>query len=143
MKFFHPQIQLARETVLYEPDAYYLHVVTFCPRTSFRADGFEVDGSALAEGRYMVRVKLREDMELPDFNYITPVVHTIALGSIDFPGSEGAIEVQVVGDVIDTGSGGTRGDTEPEPPPKTGGKGTVSTPDADDQSRPISDDMLF
>ncbi|MEZ4941913.1 MAG: hypothetical protein R3D58_13625 [Saprospiraceae bacterium] len=139
MKFFHPQIQLARETVFDEPDAYYLHVVTFCPNTSFRADGFSVSEAHLAEGRLEVAVKLRKDPGLPEMNYITPIVHTIALGSIAFPNEEGDIEVQVeVEGAVGSGSG-TRSDTEPT---KTGGKGTVSTTTADDKSRPILDDFF-
>ncbi len=140
MKFFHPQIQLARETVLDEPDAFYLHIVTFCPRTCFRADGYEVDDSELSGGKYKVQIKLRQDPALPDFGYITPVVHTIALGSIAFPGGEGEIEVQVQGAVMESGGSGTRGDTNP--PTKTGGTGTVGTTGADSTSKPIDPDSL-
>ncbi|MCB0577074.1 MAG: hypothetical protein KDC61_21120 [Saprospiraceae bacterium] len=152
MKFFHPQIQLARETVLneseYEPDVFYLHIVTFCPRTCFRADGYETPGfgpnnETQAEGLYKVVIKLIQDTTLPDYGYITPVVHTIALGSIDFPGGEGEIEVQVQGAVVENDGGGMRGDTNPPTTTtKTGGTGTVGTTGADSISRPIEEDSL-
>lgn len=143
MKFFHPQIQLARETVFDEPDAFYLHIVTFCPRTCFRADGYSTEAGELANGLYKVSIKLLQDMALPDFGYITPVVHTIALGSIDFPGGEGEIEVQVLGAVLEEGSSSTRGATNPpKSTTKTGGKGTVSTTSAEDKSRPIDPNSL-
>lgn len=138
MKFFHPQIQLARETVLDQPDAFYLHIVTFCPRTCFRADGYTTDAGELADGLFKVSIQLLQDPALPDFAYITPVVHTIALGGIAFPGGEGAIQVQVLGAVTEGGTAGTRGATNPPTTTtKTGGTGTVSTSDADDKSRPI------
>ncbi|MFN0215054.1 MAG: hypothetical protein ACKVT2_12430 [Saprospiraceae bacterium] len=140
MKFFKPQVQLARQTILDEPDAYYLHVVTFCPRTSFRADGYSVSDADLAEGIFTVTVKLLQDPELPDFDYITPVVHTLALGGIAFPGGEGWIEVQVMGAVPGGAAAGGRG--EPATTTKTGGKGTVSTTDADNKSKPIRNDEL-
>ena len=143
MKFFHPQIQLARETVLDEPDAYYLHIVTFCPRSCFRADGYSTDAGELADGLLKVSINLRQDPELPDFEYITPVVHTLALGSIDFPGGEGAIRIQVLGAVPTGGSpGASRDANPPATTTKTGGTGTVSTSDADDKSRPIDPDFL-
>lgn len=138
MKFFHPQIQLARETVLDEPDAYFLHVVTFCPRTCFREDGHEIDLSELAQNRCIVTVKLREDPTLPDFYYITPVVHTFLLSGVVFPAGEGEIKVQVVGAVLEEGSG-TRNVTPTTT--KTGGAGTVSTTTADANPRPISPEL--
>lgn len=143
MKFFKPQIQLAREAVLDESDAFSLHIVTFCPRTCFRADGHSVSDEALGQGTYKVTINLLQDPALPDFGYITPVVHTLALGSIDFPGGEGEIEVTVQGAVLEEGSGAR--DVDPPPPTtttKTGGKGTVSTTDADESPRPIPGDFL-
>lgn len=144
MKFFHPQVQLACETHLDEPTAYYLHVVTFCPRTNFRADGFLInDSDLLTEGIYTVEVNLRQDPALPDFDYITPVVHTLALGSIPFPMGEGLIEVQVKGAVFDAPASGARANTKPpSTKTKTGGKGAVSTVDADNKSRPMGSDNL-
>lgn len=143
MKFFKPQVQLARETVLDEPDAFYLHIVTFSPRTNFRADGYSVSDANLAEGIYNVTVNLVQDTALPDFDYITPVVHTIALGSIAFPELEGWIQVQVMGAVPEEPSSGARGDTNPPTTTtKTGGTGTVSTSDADNKSRPVDSNSL-
>ncbi len=142
MKFFKPQVQLARETIFDEPDAYYLHVVTFCPRTSFRADGYTTDSSELANGLYKVVINLQQDPALPDFEYITPVVHTLSLGNIAFPGGEGWIEVQVIGAVIEENARNTRDTNPPTTTTKTGGTGTVSTADADNKSRPILTDQL-
>lgn len=139
MKFFHPQIQLARESMFDQPDAYFVHVVTFCPRTSFRADGFSTDAGELANGLYKVVVKLRQDPALPDFESITPVVHTIALGNIAFPGGEGDVQVQVQGVTIQEGAGGSR---DADPPTQTGGTGTVGTGTAEDRSRPIDSNSL-
>ena len=143
MKFFHPQIQLARETVLDQPDAYYLHVVTFCPRTSFRANGYEIDESELPKCKYIVRVRLLQDNALPDFRYITPVVHTMALGSVAFPGGEGLFEVTVVGDVLGENYSAARSDDPPPNTTKTGGTGTMGSTSADNETKPLLFDSLF
>jgi hypothetical protein len=140
MKFFKPQVQLARQSILDAPDAYFLHIVTFCPRTCFRADGYSVSSANLAQGIYNVQINLLQDASLPDFGYITPVVHTLNLGSIAFPGGEGLIEVQVQG-VMHSEPGIDRDPTTP-PTTKTGGTGTVSTSDADSNPRPIPNDFL-
>ena len=142
MKLFQPQLQLARETYMDEPDAFFLHVVTFCSNTSFRADGHSVNDSLLNEGKLEVEVKIYQDPDLPDMNYLTPIVHTIKLGHIAFPEDEGVIDVRVIGDVQVAPSTVTRSGTKPGTKTKTGGKGTVSTTSADDKSRPIDDDHL-
>lgn len=143
MKFFKPQVQLAREIVLDEPDHYYLHVVTFCPRSCFRADGHETDAGELADNKYKVRIKLRQDPGLPDLEYITPVVHTLTLGGISFPSGEGEIEVSVVGEVTAVATGGTR-NVDPAPTTtKTGGTTTVGTTGSDGKTKPIDSDSLY
>jgi hypothetical protein len=142
MQLFHPNLQLYRETVLDAPDAYYLHVVTFCPRSQFRADGHEIVGfhaDNTIEGSYKIRVKLLEDAALPNLDVLTPIVHTFALGSVAFPQGEGWFEVQVIGETLDTSGGGTlsrSGD------PKTGGTGAVQSTTATSGSRPIDDTRL-
>ena len=72
--------------------------------------------------------------------YITPLVHTLDLGTIAFPGGEGEIKVTLVGEVV-ASRGATR-DTNPTTTTKTGGTGTVSTTDSDDKTRPISENSL-
>jgi hypothetical protein len=142
MQFFHPTLHLSRETTLDAPDAYYLHVVTFCPRARFRANGHEIVGfhtGNTIEGSYKIKVKLFEDAALPDLDALTPVVHTLALGSIAFPEGEGWFEVQVIGETLDTSGGGTLSRSGE---PKTGGTSTVSTVSADNKTRPIEDDKL-
>jgi hypothetical protein len=141
MRFFHPQIQLARESVPNKPDAFYLHVVTYCPRTCFRAFGHFVDDSELDKGKYKVKVRLLEDPEMPDLMYITPVAHTIPLGSIDFPGGEGEVDVEVIGQVPDPSGVRTRSGG-PAQKTKTGGQGTVSTVTADTKTRQSEWDEL-
>lgn len=141
MKFFKPQIQLARERQLDAPSLYYVHVVTFCPRTSFRADGHTIDDEDLHSGLYRVTVNLLEDTTLPDMEYITPVVHTIDLGEIEFPDGEGWIEVGVAGVDVEEEERSAR-NNNPTTTTKTGGKGTVSTTEAEDKTRPIMANSL-
>ncbi|MEO6037322.1 MAG: hypothetical protein ABIQ93_02845 [Saprospiraceae bacterium] len=141
MKFFKPQVQLARQHQMDAADTYLLHIVTFCPRTCYRADGHSVDTDELANGLYKVTINLLQDTTLPDMEYITPVVHTLDLGAISFPNGDGWIQVNVLGAVVENTTRNTR-DTTPTTT-KTGGSGTVSTTDADDKARPISADSLI
>ena len=142
MHLFHPTLHLARETILDAPDAYYLHVVTFCPRSRFRANGHEIVGfhaENTIEGSYKIKVKLLEDAALPDLDVLTPVVHTLDLGSVAFPEGEGWFEVQVIGETLDTSGGGVLSRSGE---PKTGGTGAVKTTTATNKSRPIDEDTL-
>lgn len=141
MKFFKPVVQLARERHLTGPDSFFLHVVTFCPRTVYRADGHSVSSANLStEGLYEVTVNLQEDSTLSDMEYITPVVHTIDLGTIEFPDGEGWIQVTVSGGPQASGNG-QRDAADPTTTTKTGGSGTVSTMDADEKSRPLANSL--
>ncbi|MBK9492733.1 MAG: hypothetical protein IPO07_31135 [Haliscomenobacter sp.] len=67
MKFFHPVIQLGKESGELA-DKYFLHVVTFCPRSNFQADGFSIKNEKLAEGRLKVTVKLKQRLNFPILN---------------------------------------------------------------------------
>lgn len=142
MKFFQPQLHLVRDRQLDQPDIYYLHVVTFCPRSSFRANGYSVSDAQLQqEGVLSVTLQLKQDPGLPDFDSVTPVVHTIDLGAVPFPGAEGWVDVEVLGTVLETTGEGEPG-AEKVSKPKTGGKGTVSTTHASEKARPGSDEFL-
>lgn len=125
MKFFHPVIQLGKESGELA-DHYFLHVVTFCPRSNFQADGFNINNANLADGLLKVTVKLKQVAALPNFEFITPVVHSIDLGAVAFPFEDCTIEVSVVGDVFQEPTSNTRS-TDAPTTTKTGGTGTVST----------------
>ena len=125
MKFFHPVIQLGKESGELA-DKYFLHVVTFCPRSNFQADGFSINNENLADGLLKVTVKLKQGAALPNFEFITPVVHSIDLGAIAFPFEDNTVEVTVVGDVLQEPTSNKRATDAPKTT-KTGGTGTVST----------------
>ncbi|MCB0552719.1 MAG: hypothetical protein KDD02_04135 [Phaeodactylibacter sp.] len=127
MKLYKPQVQLVRRRKLDEPDEYYLHSVTFCGRTSYRADGHSpIPEQADADGVLSVSLAIVQDPALPDFEYLTPVVHTISLGSPVANGQELIVEVSA-SDGVASRSTTSEGD------PTT----TVSSVDADEDSRPI------
>lgn len=127
MKLYKPQVQLVRRPKLDEPDEYFLHAVTFCGRTSYRSDGHSpIPAQADADGVLSVVLAIVQDPELPDFDYLTPVVHTLSLGSPVAKGQELIVEVSA-SDGIASRS------TTSESDPTT----TVSSVDADEDSRPI------
>ncbi len=140
MRFFKPQVQIAKEPQFDAPPHYFAHVVTFCPNTRFRAGNVEISEAELqSKGIYHVTVKLVEDRDLPDMEFITPVVHTLALGEIPFPNGDGWIRVTVESD-----SGGTAGnarDTNPTPTTKTGGSTSQNTAEATPRMRPIDESL--
>lgn len=133
MKLFSPQLQLYRTQEVGQPDDYFVHVITFCPQTNYRADGHLIDASRLSENLLQVTIKVRQDNTLPDLDCLTPVTHTLALGAIAFPGGEGWVRIKVEGTTLDA---------RPGDPPKSGGVKTVSSVDADNKSRPLDTHQL-
>lgn len=121
MKLFKPQVQLVKVTDAISPDEYHLHVVTFTDMSNYREDGYWV-GTVDQSGVLVVKVKAILDGSIMDFPYLTPIVHTINLGALAFPGGEGFIEV-----IFEDSMRG----------PNTGKKNIVRTVDADEDSRPI------
>lgn len=135
MKFYKPQVQLVRRSIMDEPDQYFLHAVTFCPRTSFRADGHAPVAEAIAEnGVLPVDLYIQQDAALPDFEYITPVVHTVELGSLPFEEEDGVIAVNVFVKKNDQVLERTAPPTDPDDPDATS---TVSPTEADEDDRPM------
>lgn len=130
MKLFKPQLQLARESEEQSDgsfrDHYYLHVVTFTDRTNYRADDCVVDDTALAsEGKIKIKAYMYQDLDIPDFNYLTPVVHTLDLGMPVEVGTEFIVEVTArLGMTERNGGSGSGGSTQ------TGSSG------ADEDGRP-------
>lgn len=156
MKFYKPQLQLARTNSLNAEGAfetnYTLHAITLCRRTSFRAAGYEL-GEQVRDGVFPVTLHIRQDADMPDLEYITPVVHTIELGAIDADEEEVLVEVHVKVEVLEgspavladvehgmrsrsTTPASSSSTTQTSTTTKTGTKATVSSSDADDESRP-------
>lgn len=139
MDYFLPQIELGREIVLDEPDAFYLHVITVCPRTNFRAGSHQFDNSDLGNGIFKVTLTLEQDPTMLDLAFDTPVVFTLELGSIPFPDEEGIVSVDVI--IPDTLTGGAANRTESDPPPPTKTSGSASSSQAKDNPKPIPPDI--
>lgn len=129
MKFFKPQVQLIRRTIMDEAPAYLIHVVTFCDRTNYQADGYEALANNLnAEGEYEVHLNIIQKEDLPDLSYITPVTHSINLGQLPFGSGNGTITIKAfVSELI-----ASRGDNEK-------GKTKVETTDPDEEDRPMGE----
>ena len=141
MKFYNPVIQLGKETGELA-DKYFLHVVTFCSRSNFQANGFSISDEKLADGLLKVTVKLKQAAQIPNFEFITPVVHSIDLGAVAFPFEDSTVEVTVIGDVLQEPTSNARS-TDAPTTTKTGGTGTVSTTTASTRERPGDDPTLF
>lgn len=92
MKLFKPQVQLTKITEASVPDDYYIHVVTFTDWTNYREDGYTI-GEMEEDGTLPVTVKAIQDENIIDLNYLTPVVHTIKLGAVEFPTGGGIVKV--------------------------------------------------
>jgi hypothetical protein len=142
MKFYNPVIQLGKETGELA-DKYFLLVVTFCSRSNFQADGFSVNDEELPNGLLKVTVNLKQVAQLPNFEFITPIVHHIDLREVAFPFADCTIAVTVSGTVFQEPTSHSRAADAPPTTVKTGGTGTVSTTQADDKIRPADDPTLF
>ena len=126
MRHYTPQVQLIKRTNMDVADEYWLHAVTFCDKTYYCSAGnAPLPDQVDDDGIYHVELKIAQDMELPDFQMITPVVHTINLGNLPFEEEHGLLKVSLSVDV--------RGDTQPA------GSVTVSSTSATKDDRPFND----
>lgn len=121
MKLFRPQIQLAKLTDVAGPDIYYLHVITLTDFTNYVPSGHVV-GTMDLDGTLPITVSAVIDESVPALRYITPIVHTIELGPLEFPLEGGLIEV-----TFDDGSRGTT----------NGKKNVARSVDADEDAKPF------
>ena len=123
-----PQLRLFVDRSFDEPDAYTLHAVTLCKRTSFRADGHLPLPAALEEnGVWKITLKIKQDETLPDFVADTPVVHSLKLGPLPEEAEEAQIKVELqVEQLVQQ-----RGVAEEEKP-----KAEIHTTSAQEDSRP-------
>lgn len=132
MKLFKPQLQLAKESEMQDDgsfrDHYYLHVVTFTDKSNYREADYDINpGQLQSKGIIDIKLYIRQDNDIVDLNYLTPVVHTLDLGTPVEKGEEFMIKVDVVkgGPSRDPGSGGSAG------------SGQTGSSDADEDGRPI------
>ena len=135
MKFYKPQVELAKIVDPNAPTEFVLHSVIFCRYTNYKANGYETDLTDLEDGVVAVTLKLDQDINLPEFEFITPVVHTINLGAINFPEGDGWIDIDVVGAVIEE-EGEGRGTDTVSKTTKPGSKTTVSTAHSTTKTKP-------
>ena len=121
MKLFQAQVQLAKQADMDLHPEYWLHAVTFCDQSHFVAAGHGPLPNAINEhGEIEIDLFITRDIEMPDLNFLTPVVHTIYLGRI-----EG--EFLLIANVKEI----TRGNDNP------GGNSSVSSGSANEKEKPI------
>lgn len=133
MKLFKPQVQIFRRRMWEQPDEFFLHAVTFCPRTPFKANGYSIDKE---ENVIRVSLQIIKDPAAPDFEYLTPIVHTISLGSFEDQSDEGEIDVAVV---IESPVLSRGGNEPPKSESTPAAQTTVKSTSADEDSRPVLD----
>ena len=122
MKLRKPIPQLTRKKLENGDYHYWLHVVTFYPKTNFVANGhFEIEQKLNEQNMFVIDLKVKRDHSLKKMNYLTPVVHTIEVGTTPFGGGEGIFCVRTFtkGDIRDgvpgetiLGSGGSDDDDD-------------------------------
>lgn len=121
----YPYVRLFKEQNFEGTEEYILHSVTFFNRTNYRADGHEPVPSVPTAGAWEIRLKVRKDPELPDHEGLTPVVHTLVLGSLPEEMGDVLVKVSVTEELPET---------QEESKPKA--VSTVSTTSASEESRP-------
>ncbi len=98
MKIAKPQVHLRKNT---STGTYMIHVVTWMDYTKFRANGYDTLPTSPVDGLYPIVLKIIEDEAIPNMQLLTPIVHTLALGSIELNGSHPFIEVTVINESKD------------------------------------------
>ena len=120
MKLYQPQVQLAKRVHIDGPNEYWLHSVIFCDQTRYIAAGHAPVPTEPDANRVLpVTLFIAQDLERPDLNFLTPVVHSIYLGRFDLD-----ILVQVTAKEVSRGT-------------SNGGSTTVSSTSASEKDKPI------
>ncbi len=128
MKLNKPQIQLVRRRMVDADDEFSLHAVTFFKQSNLRASGtYPIPTTLEDDGSLAVDLKVIEDPDIPYFEYLTPVVHTIELGVLPFANGDGLIKIRTIVERL------SRDGDDP-------GEAKVMSSDADEDSRPIGHD---
>lgn len=147
MSFNKPQIQLYKKSKVDASPEYILHCVTFFKKTNVRSAGHDpIPKKASDEdGIKVLRVKIniKKDSAIAELEGLTPVVHTINLGS-PFGREDGYVDVELYiegeeelekkREAATTRS--TTTTTTGQTTKKQVGKTSTGTADADDDSRP-------
>ncbi len=94
MQFFRPQIEVIRQAQGTDGDRYFIHVVTFCNRTSYQAGSHRFVRDEEGEGLLVVEVDLLHNPSNHDFELVTPVVHTIDISEEMASGQFPEVEVR-------------------------------------------------
>ena len=119
---------MIKKTHVDAPNVYYLHCITYFNKTNLEAAGHLPISSDLDEdGRATIVLRIKENPDLPEFRCLTPVVHTIELGTMPFGDEEGLIRVIIRGGGKDPGGSG---------------ESTASTTSSDEDEKPIGTDLV-
>lgn len=131
MQLFQPQVQLVKRSYMDEDPDYFLHAVTICNRTNYRADGNDPLPTELnAAGEFEVSLNIAQEIDLPDHGLFTPVMHSINLGKLPFGMEDGMIRINVYASKLE----GTRDSSG-----KPDGTNTVSSTTVEEEDRPMGD----
>ena len=93
MKIAKPQVHLRKNT---STGTYMIHVVTWMDYTKFKSNGYVTLPTSPEDGVFQIVLKIAEDTTIPNMAMLTPIVHTLSLGSIELSSSRPFIEVSVI-----------------------------------------------
>jgi hypothetical protein len=93
MKIAKPQVHLRKNTSI---GTYMIHVVTWMDYTKFKSNGYATLPTSAVDGVFQIVLKITEDTTIPNMQLLTPVVHTLSLGSIELTSVRPFIEVIVI-----------------------------------------------
>jgi hypothetical protein len=94
MKVFTPLVHLASKSILNQPTEYFIHVVTFMNNSKYKADGYDPLPLLPTNGKFTITLRVKEDAALPEMNLLTPVVHSLSIGTINLD-TNPILEVEV------------------------------------------------
>lgn len=113
MKLLKPQVQLVRKTHIDQEDEFSLHAITYLPKTNYKADGYDIANQLDSDGVLPIALYISKDESIPEFHYLTPVVHTFEIGVLPFSDGGGLIRVDLIvnGERTTGNVGGTHSST--------------------------------
>jgi len=96
MKIGTPVVHLKRDAGPNDSTIYNLHAITWMEHTCFESDGYEELPDELEDEVFRVVLRIKQNGAIPNMSLLTPIVHTVALDTIDFGEANICVEVSVI-----------------------------------------------
>ena len=74
---------------------YHVHVITWFDQTKFKAEGHDTIPTTATDNTFTITLYVTEDINVPNMQLLTPVVHTLTLTGVTLSGTDPFIIIKI------------------------------------------------